>query len=76
MLDISGTMHPSKGGRFFDMKVLSSLLHLLLLQLILVMSLLAPGATLVMLRDERFRHIATAHAVDNHDHYDHVACDC
>ncbi len=33
MLDMSGTMHPSKGGRFFDMKVLSTMLHLLLLLL-------------------------------------------
>lgn len=36
MLDMSGTMHPSKGGRFFDMKVVSTLLHMLLLLLILV----------------------------------------
>ena len=47
MLDMSGTMHPSKGGRFFDMKVVSTMLHLLLLLLILVESLLVAGTTLI-----------------------------
>lgn len=49
MLDISGTMHPSKGGRFIDMKVASIMLHLLLLLLIWVVSLVAAGTAVVML---------------------------
>ena len=54
-------MHPSKGGRFLDMKVLLTLLHLLLLQLILVVSVLA---AMLMLHME----VATAPAVSNYDH--------
>ncbi len=48
MLDMSGTMHPSKGGRFFDMKVVSTLFHLLLLLLNLVVSILVADTTLIM----------------------------
>ena len=49
MLDMSSTMHPSKGGRFFDMKVVSTMLHLLLLLLNLVVSILIADTTLIRL---------------------------
>ncbi len=56
-------MHPSKGGRFLDMKVFLTLLHLLLLQLILVVSVLAAMTTLMLHME-----VATAPAVSNYDH--------